>query len=301
MTGEATHLAFSDEHNWNAGRFRSIALVSLVGGDGIEVSRSFGRVIDERKVREVSWKDHGTPGSYQASIDFIRLAVQFAAQGRLRIDTLAWDIQDTRHQVRGRDDTENLGRMYYHLLKDVLGKRWPDESTWKLHPDRMDDMDWEELQWFLGYWSTDIVVEYLPKPLGSVHVPSIQELFHIDAIEPLRSSNAVLIQLADLFAALATFSREKWSEYSDWLDSIVPQQAFAFDNPDNVRQADKPSNRDLKRFPLLQVLDEECKRRKMGVSLKTKGHLYTFDPSNPINFWWYNPQTGLDKAPVRRR
>jgi len=36
----------------------------------------------------------------------------------------------------------------------------------------------------------------------------------------------------------------------------------------------------------------------MGVSLRKYKGLRTMKPSNPINFWWYEPQSDLDKAPT---
>lgn len=63
--------------------------------------------------------------------------------------------------------------------------------------------------------------------------------------------------------------------------------------------SEDPSKSDLVRFYLLNHFDEECKKRKLGVSIKEKGYLHTFNPENPINFWNYEPQHGMDKAPTR--
>jgi hypothetical protein len=55
----------------------------------------------------------------------------------------------------------------------------------------------------------------------------------------------------------------------------------------------------MERFQVLYEFDGGCKNRKMGVSLKTFGGLKTLDPRRPINFWWYEPQHEMDKAPTR--
>jgi len=41
-----------------------------------------------------------------------------------------------------------------------------------------------------------------------------------------------------------------------------------------------------------------CKSNKLGVSLKSSKGFKTFDPKNPINFWFYVPQSDEDQAPT---
>ena len=36
-----------------------------------------------------------------------------------------------------------------------------------------------------------------------------------------------------------------------------------------------------------------------GVSFDTKQSLFTYNPKNPVNFWYYEPGHENDKAPVR--
>ena len=55
-------------------------------------------------------------------VDF---AIKAVLEKSIRIDSLMWDIDDSRHKISGRDDTANLCRMYHHLLRNVFLERWP--------------------------------------------------------------------------------------------------------------------------------------------------------------------------------
>ncbi|MDX1584062.1 MAG: DUF3800 domain-containing protein, partial [Thermoanaerobaculia bacterium] len=59
------------------------------------------------------------------------------------------------------------------------------------------------------------------------------------------------------------------------------------------------SRADKHRFRLLRAFDEVCKEHDLGVSLRRYGGLRSFHPSNPIDFWWWEPQGSYDKAPTR--
>lgn len=42
---------------------------------------------------------------------------------------------------------------------------------------------------------------------------------------------------------------------------------------------------------------EQCKQKRLGVSLQDSIGLETPNPNNPINFWPYTPQHEYDKTP----
>jgi len=209
---------------------------------------------------------------------------------------LVWDIQDSRHAIVGRNDIANLQRMYYHLFRNVLRARWPNEAIWRLHPDEHTAIDWETIEDYLGAVSMRIEAERSLLTGGKFRLRIRQE-FGIDDITPSKSRERPLLQLADLFAGLAVFSREKFNEYQVWLRSASGQTLLFEDET----LASDPSRRTRERFRVLKILDEECKRRKLGVSLKTRCGLWTPNPENPINFWMYEPQHDEDKAPTRNQ
>jgi hypothetical protein len=55
------------------------------------------------------------------------------------------------------------------------------------------------------------------------------------------------------------------------------------------------------RCPVLDKLNNLCKKNKLTVGLEKSKGLQTHNPANPINFWLYQPQMEEDKAPVRGR
>lgn len=188
--------------------------------------------------------------------------------------------------------------MYYHLFRNVLRLRWPKEAVWRLHPDEHTAMDWESVQDFLGRASTTVQYERSLFTGGSFRFRLRQE-FGIEEVRAVHSGNHALLQLADLFAGLAVFSRERFDEYKEWSET-QSAQAKLFDDVGNDEMS-KPSGRSSERFRVLREVYVVSKQRKLGVSLVTKRGLWTPKPENPLNFWLYEPQHPLDKAPQRGR
>jgi hypothetical protein len=54
------------------------------------------------------------------------------------------------------------------------------------------------------------------------------------------------------------------------------------------------------RFQVLRAFNDACKAGKFRVSFDTHPGLRTLDPTGPINFWWYEPQHHMDRAPTHR-
>jgi len=220
--------------------------------------------------------------------------VDKASAGQLRVDVLVWDIEDSRHKIPKRDDNANLGRMYYHLFRSVLRKRWPDNAIWRLHPDEHTAMDWETLQDFLERKSVSI--ETNRSLFADNRFPfRLRRKFGIEEIRPVSSGGHPLLQIADLFAGLAVFSRDKYHEYNEWLQNNSGQRSLF----DEANASSNPSRSSQERFTVLKQFDEACKRRSLGVSLKSYNGLRTPDPRNPINFWMYEAQHPEDKAPQK--
>ena len=124
--------------------------------------------------------------------------------------------------------------------------------------------------------------------------------FGIQEIQPLRSIETPLLQLADLFAGMGAFSHERFDLYQIWLhrkrSAEQPSLPLEFERDDKKAEF---SRSERERFHVLSAFDEMCKAHKLGVSLKTWQGLRTPDPRKPINFWVYEPQHPDDKAPTR--
>src|SRR5262249_3653446 len=98
-------------------------------------------------------------------------------------------------------------------------------------------------------------------------------------VTPARSDSQPLIQLADLFAGLAVFSRAAYDPYERWL-------CFPDHDLDARRRAIPRGahGSHAYRFALLDDFDTACVRRRPGISLRTRRGLYTWRAAAPIQF-----------------
>jgi hypothetical protein len=282
----------SDESHWNIDRFRSLGLVTTSVGclDGLEVE--LRALLDESGVPEFEWKKLDGAKERFAAQKMCSFAVEKGCAGLLRVDVLVWDIEDSRHKIANRDDVANLHRMYYHLFRNVLRARWPDSAVWRLHPDQHSAMDWATVQDCLECVAVGFEAERSLLNQGKVHI-SLRREFGLEEISPASSGEHPLLQLADLFAGLAVFSRGKFQEYGAWLPTADGQ----FRLIEDVDPPSTSSHRSQERFRVLRCFDRLCKDRKLSVSLQSCHGLYTFNPDNPLNFWLYQPQHPFDVAP----
>jgi hypothetical protein len=272
-----THVAYADETSYNKGRFPGIALISLPQSQSEQVNGEVAHILQQADIREFKWERLSSAKRRFAALHLIDYTIKQAADKVLRIDVLTWDMQDGRHHIPKLDKIANLQRMYYHLFRNVLRTRWSDEAIWQLRPDEHSAMAWDE------------VLDYLD--IGSLSwVPSdklelrLKRDFQIHEIQPAKSNQEPLVQLADLFAGLGSYSRACYGRYQSWQKSPLAAEL---------------SHTDRERCRVITELDQRCKRRRLGVSLKTHHGLRTLNPQKPINFWWYVPQHPTDTAPTR--
>ncbi|WP_169239714.1 DUF3800 domain-containing protein [Candidatus Roseilinea sp. NK_OTU-006] len=292
MNSAVTHIGFADESHWNKGRFRSLGMVTLPLSCLEGMEGEVRQLLEQSQVREFKWNKLDGAKECFAAEKLCIFAIEKACVGQLRVDVLVWDIEDSRHKIAGRDDIANLGRMYYHLFRNVLRARWPNDALWRLCPDEHTAQDWGTLQDYLENKSISVQVDRSLFSGNQFRIRLRQE-FRIKEIQPVSSGAHPILQLADLFAGLAVFSRDKFDDYQKWLQSTSPQ-ASLFDEDDGSADSSRSSR---ERFQVLKKFDELCQERKMGVSLKNKRGLWTPNPENPINFWMYEPQHSEDKAP----
>jgi len=289
-----THIGFADESHWNTGHYRSLGLVTTSAESLESLGAELARLLNESGVREFKWKKLDGAKERFAAIKMCECATGEAVASNLRVDVLIWDIQDSRHSVPARDDVANLQRMYYHLFRNVLRARWPNDAIWRLHPDEHTALDWETVQDCLENVGATVEVHRSLFTGGQFRIRLRRE-FGIEEIRPVSSDQHPLLQLADLFAGLAVFSRDKFEDYQKWLQATSPQ-AFLFHETDASSDSSRSSR---ERFRVLKEFDEGCKQKRLGVSLKSRRGLWTPNPQNPINFWMYEPQHSEDKAPQK--
>jgi len=295
MTSPPTHIAYSDESYQTGSRYRSIAVITLDTVNENAITLSFRDILQESNIREFKWEKLRQARERFAALKMLDKTIELSTQGSLRVDVLVWDTHDHRHQVPGRDDVANLQRMYYHLFKNVLQHRWPAGSTWRLCPDENTALDWATIHDYLDTAGVEIKVN------GNLFSGGfrlrLEKDFRVLQIAEACSAETPLCQLADLFGGLGAFSYLAYERYDSWLSAQSRQMqlelGLASLNPE-------PGKSDWERFAVMKHLDDECKRRKMRVGLKSSRGFQTHDPRQPINFWLYEPQHPEDKAPVKR-
>lgn len=294
---DVTHLAFGDETKYNTGRFRGIALVTLARSDYGRVSEHLRALLDASIVKEFKWDKLRSAQYRFAAERLLVFAIDLAVEKLMRVDVLMWDTHDSRHRVLGRDDRANMQRMYFHLLKNVLKKRWPNDLRWSFLPDRLDSFDWDNLAEFLERADTGIEIVRNDLIGKSLKVVFIQHFDLVGVFPVSDSGSEPLIQLADLFCGLGVFSREHYAVYRQWLHDHSPQLELV------PREDSSPSRslsrRDIERAYILNFFYERAKSKKMTISLNERQRLWTRNPRMPINFWWYEPQGDYDRAPTR--
>lgn len=288
------HVAYSDESHWNVGRYRAVAMVSLPSSRHDEIHSEASKLLVESSLREFKWKDFRGARERHGASKLSLLALEHARCGSLRIDAVCWDTEDERHRIPGRDDVANLQRMYFHLLRVVLRDRWPDSAIWEIRPDERNDLDWSSIEDFVRRAGLVPVRRddiFAKDGVGG----ALRNAFRITGIAPKHSEHNPLIQLADLFAGLCCFSRNKYDGFLSWRGKRDAAESLF---PD-IGPGGEESRAERERYVLLDEFNARCKQRKLGVSLATHRGLRTPQPKNPINFWWYEPQHEWDKAPVR--
>lgn len=289
----ATHYGFSDESSWNQGRYRSIAIVTGELDSLQAMHRELNDVLDGQEIQEFKWKDLKDSKRIRASFQMLKIVSNYASKRKCRVDTLVWDVNDSRHVVQHRDDLQNLERMYYHLFKNVLQKRWPSNSTWTIAADEHDQIAWRNLEHFLTAVSTKSLHPH-QKSFPDAHGSRRNNGFNIERIQPVQSQRYRLIQLADFFAGVSVFSWNHHEDYRLWQDEQSGQLQLFGEAECTASMTSKA------RFRVLHELVNVCRQNKFGLS-NEPGGLQTpaYNAKNPITFWFYRPQSGHDKAPVK--
>jgi len=141
--------AYSDESGVPNQRYKAIAVVSGSRADLASLRGSLQSSLTQPGIRELKFAEvKGDRRRWACADEFVAHAVEFAGTGRIRLDVIVWDMQDSRHAIRGRDDIACLERMYYHVLIN-MARRWGREA-WRFFPDEQSAVDFWEMQNYLN-------------------------------------------------------------------------------------------------------------------------------------------------------
>jgi len=241
----------------------------------------------ESGVGEFKWKKVKGARDRFAARKLIDTCVIHAKAGRLRVDILIWDTQDSRCRLPGRDDAANLRNMYVQLFKNVMRKRWPMSSTWQIYMDQNSTLDLDHTRAILS--NTDRFNQKKLNLLGNDWISERQH-FRIMDIAEAPSEEIPLIQAVDLFVGMGVFSYQhhgtfvKWDAQNSSQLPLIPQEEHTFTSKESEHCA-----------TLRYFINQS---NEFGIS-NTAG-LSTFNPDSRVNFWFYRSQRIDDKAPRRK-
>ena len=234
--------------------------------------------------KRFKWNKFNSMDKINALEEFLDYLFRLMSDNLVFINTIIWDIKDSRHEILGRDDNKNLSLMYYKLIKNFAEDRLRNGDTLTIYPDRNNSIDWNLIEDILpndGVYNT--------KEL-SFCTMGYTKVF----IEESNTSENALIQIADIFAGLARTSHDDYDDYEKWLNqgqqSLIPDE-----NPYKI----DVSSKDRHRFKVYKIINNQCKRKSWSVSLKTNRGFSTYNKLKPLNFWFYKPQHEDDKAPLK--
>ena len=286
----ATHFTFSDETQFNVGRFRAIGALSVAAELAEPLQSEVSTILRDCSVSELKWEKVRTAKDRLAALAVVKWVLN--NRNSLCIDVLMWDTEDSRHAIRGRDDIENLHRMHHHLMKHILTNRGDKGSSWILRPDEHTAMRWKEVGDFLYRTSMATVIQPV---LGKPHTfkLGVRPKYTVEDIVPAISHEQPLVQVADMFAGMMTFSWKSFASYRHWLRGKHGQSGLF---PAEQMQ---PSKGETEKCCVLDCFHTEIKKLNSPISLMSSHGLRTHAWRHPFNFWIYQPQTNLDKAPVR--
>lgn len=276
---------YSDESNWNKGRYRSIGAVSVPVGTRDLLADRLSQILADHGISEAKWQDVRDARRRAGAESVLRELLSEAVAGTARIHAIVWDTRDSRHDVVGRDDHSNLGRMHYHLYRHVC-RQWP-PSVWAFLPDEHGTMDWDMLGETL--WRTGRRREG-QQALFDGRVGTTYRVLRLDERQSL---DEPLLQAADLVAGMVAYSRDRFDRYRIWKDQQSGQGVLF-----GQEEGSTLSRRDVYRWELIESFWRACRQHKLQVSLESTAGLRSRAKGKSIDFWWYEPQGSYDQAPV---
>lgn len=285
MDLEASHVAYSDESNYNSGPFRGVAMLSIPDKDRAQVEQTIKEIVHASNVKELKWKGLRSARDRHAALRVARFVLALARDGVLRVDAMSWAGAVPSDLKTQRPAVESLEVMYYHLFRTVMGRRWSPDARWSVIADEHTGINWRQLRELtnLNGWGP-----VLSEDDDGITITT-QVKWQIASLHTGRSDREPLIQVADLFAGLSCFSRENSRRYWRWEKSLG--QA-------SLSGESGISNSDRERFTFMAELNEMLKGMGLDVALGYQGFI-TLNPSVPINFWHWRPKAAIEAKQAR--
>lgn len=288
------HLIFSDESGWdNDNRYASLALVSGTFDNTNELNSQLKNILKKHDKEEIRFSKIKNNNSVNIAYSFLERGFEYLISSKIKVHILVWDKHDSRHDVIGRCDIENLKMMYYKVLL-VLKRHWNVNTSWEFYPDEFTAIN----------WSNDIVEFLRNTPLQKkIQHPQLFEAFEqvifpkYRIVQELVSTKYPIIQLADLYAGIIRTSRNYSEDFFKWYTfkkTTEQPTLFKVDEP-NISKSIIP------KFELMYKFKNKADRFKMGVNLSDKKYFSKNHKKLNLFIWHYEPQREDDKAPTKKK
>lgn len=290
------HLIFSDESGYCGNhRHGAIAVISGSKSNTRELNSELQAVLDKYDKIELKFAHvKGHSSSMQAVKEFITLGLKYCCEKKIKIHVIVWDTRDSRHQVFGRSNIENLKRMYYHILKRTKSD-WNSIENWEFYPDEFSAIDWKkDVVYFIERTNLDKKLNIKQNTLFGILLNFRFPLVHKHG--ELESAKYPILQLSDLFAGLNRLSHEFGETFNQWLSNELNRNSLF---PELV-----PCNATknmICKFQIMKHFKDTCSKYKLGVNFSNNKYFTTFSSKNGIVIWLYQPQGEYDKAPVTQK
>jgi hypothetical protein len=266
---QPSHIAYADETRYNVGRYRGLAVVSLRLADADAFRAEARSLLQTSGVHELKWVEVRTARHRFAANKLITWAFNALGAGALRVEVVTWDAEE-QHPAPGESGIATLQQMYGLLLGTTLRRYQSAGGLVRVCPDEQDALNWPALEHYLA-------AQALP----------------IERVVPCHSHHEPMVQLADVLAGLAVYSRSAYDRYEAW--KAVAGLDLELLHPEDVPEP--PSRSDRERFLVLAELLMECASHHAPIQLAGERGLLTTDAAFALQFASYQPPD----APVSRR
>jgi Protein of unknown function (DUF3800) len=278
---ENTHIIYSDESNHTFSKFGSVCLVSGLKEEIFLLEKELKDILKNSNVKEFKFNEINSAKMIHCGIKIIDKVMKFISFYKLKIDIIIWS-KDERTKVLPDKPRIVFERMYYHLLNNVLGKKWSPNSSWDIYPDEQSLIDWEKMKEILENTGRKIKMN---KGEEGGHIFEIICKNNICKIQEISSEKNVVCQIADLFAGIGAtghLSKSNLTLHDDKQKSLGKDEM-------------KLSNRDIGKIRIISYLRKRCRDKGFKIDFSPNKGIRTLDPQTPINFWVFEHKMQRDK------
>lgn len=254
--GQAQWYAFIDESSINIGRYASTAVV-LLRATSLTAFQSEAREA-LHEVGEFKWNELSDGRQLRTADKLLDVVFRFAKAGDLRVVALSWDKDDARNRVANRDDYENFSRMIFHLVNNAV-RATAGVTTIELRYDEQDQVDW-----------INVVRSVNSRLAKTDNEPKPEILF----LKSTVSHDEPGVQVADLFAGLASYARSR-----------------------TLADIEGKSKAEKSRWRIIAKIVQWL--RSGSPVYFSAGEGIVTERSAPINLWPYRVRGDYDRAPTK--